>query len=89
VWVRTEVGTLYPAPQDHYDGLSWGYSGSGPGNLAILIDRLLVDINAPGAEGSIREGGLNELTKLKWPNGTVLDRAVLEAARDGRPYERP
>jgi hypothetical protein len=29
--------------------------------------------------------GLDALTELKWPKGTVLNRALLEAARDGAP----
>jgi hypothetical protein len=87
IWVRTEDGTLYPAPKNSYWGLSWGYPGSGPGSLALLISRLLDDINAPGADNATgAPAGLEELTQRKWPCGTVLRRAQLEAARDGRPY---
>lgn len=93
VWVRTGDGTLYPAPQDPQLGLNWGYRGTGPGVLAALIDRLLVDITAPAADAATvtadGPAGLEELTQLPWPTGTVLERAVLEAARDGRPYNRP
>lgn len=84
VWVRTEDGTLWLAPHHHYYGLSWGYSGSGPGSLALLIHRLLDDISAPPADAAVgAEDGLEELTQMKWPEGTVLTRAQLEAARRG------
>ncbi|MGH3826839.1 MAG: hypothetical protein ACRDQX_06660 [Pseudonocardiaceae bacterium] len=87
IWVRTEDGTLYPAPKDRYYGLSWGYGGSGPGSLALLISRLLADITARGSDGAHgAPQGLEELTQAKGPPGTVLTRAQLEAARDGRPY---
>ncbi|MEO6087824.1 MAG: hypothetical protein ABIQ18_32400 [Umezawaea sp.] len=36
-----------------------------------------------------RPTGLEELTQLAWPSVTVLTRAVLEAARDGQPYDKP
>jgi hypothetical protein len=86
--VRTEDGTLYPAPKDKYYGLSWGsYAGSGQGSLALLISRLLEDINARGADSLAgAPDGLEKLTQMDWPPGTVLTRAQLEAARDGRPY---
>jgi hypothetical protein len=87
IWVRTEDGTLYPAPKDSYWGLSWGYPGSGPGSLALLISRLLDDITARGADNATgAPAGLEKLTQTEWPCGTVLTRAQLEAARDGRPY---
>ncbi|MEO7194341.1 MAG: hypothetical protein ABIZ05_05895 [Pseudonocardiaceae bacterium] len=87
IWVRTEDGTLYPAPKDNYYGLSWGYGGSGPGSLALLIHRLLGEITARGADGATgAPEGLEELTQTEWPPGTVLTRAQLEAARDGRSY---
>jgi len=87
IWVRVEDGTLYLAPKHHYFGLSWGYGGSGPGSLALLIHRLLDDITAPAADhvnGAAE--GLEKLTQRDWPAGTVLTRVQLEAARDGRPY---
>lgn len=87
IWVRVEDGTLYLAPKHHYFGLSWGYGGSGPGSLALLIHRLLDDITAPAADhvnGAAE--GLEKLTQHDWPAGTVLTRVQLEAARDGRPY---
>lgn len=81
-------GRLYPAPKDSYFGLSWGYGGSGPGSLALLIHRLLEDgITARGADNATgAPAGLEELTQIDWPRGTVFTRAQLEAARDGRPY---
>ncbi len=84
IWVRTSDGTLYPAPQDAYFGLSWGYGGTGPACLADMIDRLLRDITAPGADLSESPpDSLVRLTGLKLPAGTVLTRAQLEAARGG------
>jgi hypothetical protein len=85
IWIRTSDGNLYPAPRDPTYGLNWGYAGGGPGALALLIHRLLDDITAQAAEvPSGAPDGLEELTEHKWPAGTVLTRAQLEAARDGR-----
>ncbi len=87
IWVRTADGRLYPAPKDSYWGLSWGYPGSGPGSLALLISRLLDNVTARGADNATgAPDGLEELTQIDWPPGTVFTRAQLEAARDGRPY---
>jgi hypothetical protein len=86
IWVRTQDGTLYPAPKDHYFGLNWGYSGSGPGALAVLADRLLTDINAVAADTiNGAPEGLAQLMRKKWPMGTVLTRLQLETARDAPP----
>lgn len=84
IWVRTEDGLLYPAPRDHYYGLSWGYNGSGPGTLAMLAHRLLDDINAEASGPAGAPDGLEDLMEKKWPMGTVLTRAQLNAARRGR-----
>lgn len=85
VWVRTEDGTLYPAPQDHYCGIGWGYrGGDSPAALAFLIHRLLDDITAPAADGTGRApAGLEQLTETRWPDGTVFTRRQLEDARRG------
>jgi hypothetical protein len=86
VWIRTADRTIYPAPRGAYYGLSWGYSGSGPGALALLVDALLDDINAKapaGIDGA--PAGLEELFTRKLPKDTVLTRAQLEAARRGDP----
>lgn len=68
--------------------VGWGsYAGSGQGSLALLISRLLDNITAHGADGVTGvPDGLEKLTQIDWPPGTVLTRAQLEAARDGRPY---
>lgn len=42
--MRTQDGTLYPAPYNHVRGLSWGYGGGGPTTLAALVYALLADI---------------------------------------------
>lgn len=87
VWVRTEDGTLYPAPQFTPYGPKWGYQGSGPTILAALADLLLDDITATAPHNYDHQPpkGLEELARQKWPPGTVLTRAQLEAARKGRP----
>ena len=85
IWVRTSDGVLYPAPRDSYYGLNWGYNGSGPGTLALLIEALLDDITAKApAEINGAADGLQKLTSTKLPRGTVLSRRDLEAARAGR-----
>lgn len=88
IWIRVQDGTLYLAPEHNYFGMSWGYGGSGPGSLAVLLHRLLDDITAPAADGaSGAPPGLDTFTQIKHPRGTVFTREQLEAARDGRPYE--
>ncbi|WP_248965958.1 hypothetical protein [Sphaerisporangium perillae] len=54
VWIRTSDGTLYLAPEDG-SGLTWGYRGTGPTRLAILLGRLLDDINAPAVRSLDRQ----------------------------------
>ncbi|KAB1943167.1 helix-turn-helix domain-containing protein [Micromonospora sp. ALFpr18c] len=86
VWIRTSDGKLYPAPRDSYFGLGWGYGGSGPGSLALLVDALLDDINAQApADITGAPEGLEALLSRKLPDRTVLTRAHLEAARRGDP----
>ena len=85
VWIRTEDGQLWLAPEQSGSGMSWGYDGGGPKALAILLGLLLDDINAPAPHGyhhpiSI---GLQAGTHGGWHTGTVLTRADLEAARQG------
>lgn len=89
VWIRTADGMLYPAPQYAGRGLSWGYPGGGPAALAAVIDCLLDDINAavPAPPGGL--DGLEKLTRMAWPHGTVLTRKQLEAARAGHPPRPP
>lgn len=84
MWVRTQDGTLYPAPHNTDSGLSWGYGGSGPSTLAELAEKLLDDITAPaaGSDAHIEVSpGLLALTQHNWPMGTALTRAQLETAR--------
>jgi predicted DNA-binding transcriptional regulator AlpA len=88
IWIRAEDGTLYIAPHSHSHGLSWGYGGTGPRTLALLIHRLLDDVNARAVDPVIEAApeGLIELTQQKWPAGTVFTRDELQAARAGEPY---
>ncbi|MEV6846737.1 hypothetical protein [Actinoplanes sp. NPDC051411] len=83
IWVRTADGVVYPAPQDPRWGISWGYSGNGPGALALLLHRLLDDVTSRAADDANgAPEGLERLFKVSLPKGTVLTRAQLEAARD-------
>jgi hypothetical protein len=86
IWVRTADGMLYPAPRDACYGINWGYAGSGPGTLALVVSALLDDITAK-APGDINDGppGLEALFSRSLPDGTVLTRRQLEAARRGAP----
>ncbi|RKE13014.1 hypothetical protein C8E86_7959 [Catellatospora citrea] len=86
IWVRTADGTLWPAPCDAYWGISWGYSGSGPGTLTLLIQALLDDITAQAPDSN--QGGSKHLERFfqqKLRPGTVLTRAQLQAVLAGRP----
>ncbi|SFE67586.1 hypothetical protein SAMN04487819_1227 [Actinopolyspora alba] len=83
IWVRTENGTLYPAPHGDSHGLTWGDGDST--TLAVLAVRLLDDITTPGADldhSHHHSPGLQELMQHPWPDGTVLSRAQLEDARN-------
>lgn len=82
IWVRTSDGTLYPAPHHNYYGLSWGYRGSGPATLAVLIDRLLNDITSEPADHLNGPTGLRELLETNYEPETILTRAQLEDARN-------
>jgi hypothetical protein len=90
IWIRTADGTLYLAPKHHYYEPRWGYGGTGPGVLALLIHHLLDDITAELADGiNGAPAGLEDLAQLEWPHGTILTRDLLQAARDGRRYNHP
>ncbi|WP_100443962.1 hypothetical protein [Glycomyces xiaoerkulensis] len=84
VWIRDTDGRLWLAPQLAADGIAWGYSGGGPWTLAGLLGRLLDDLAARATVGGKPRPGLLALCQHPWPDGTVLTRADLEAARDGR-----
>ena len=86
VWIRTNDGGLWLAPELRGRGISWGYSGSGPLTLATLLDRLLNDITSPPV--STYEGppppGLRSLLEATPRQGTTIyNRAQLLAARAG------
>lgn len=65
--------------------VNWGYPGTGPKVLAVLLERLLADITAAApfieemSDGEPPEG-LLAVTERPWPNGIVLSRADLQAA---------
>ncbi|MBB4890435.1 hypothetical protein [Streptomyces netropsis] len=87
IWVRTHDGTLYPAPSMDAPGLSWGYVGSGPGTLAVLIGRLL-DNGAAHAvtyeddDSFNAEPKIEALLQIKHKRGTRLSRRLLEDVRE-------
>jgi hypothetical protein len=84
IWIRTSDGVLYPAPRDSYFGISWGYPGSGPGSLALLVNALLDDITAQApADINGAPPQLEKVLQKKWPAGTVLTREQLLGARAG------
>lgn len=59
-----------------------------PITRSMLINALLNGIMAYGAgpsETDYAPEGLLKLVRHKWPDGTVLTRDQLEAARDGHP----
>ncbi len=86
IWIRTANGTLYPAPKGNYCGLNWGYRGSGPASLALLVHRLLKEVTEQGVDQVAgAPEGLRELMRKPWPCGTVFTRRELETARDQLP----
>lgn len=87
VWVRTENGRLWLAPEMPGAGLSWGYSGGGPLALALLLDRLLDDITAPPVQpadtGPVNDGLFSLVESAPQDDVTTYKRAQLLAARAG------
>ncbi|RNG37373.1 hypothetical protein [Streptomyces botrytidirepellens] len=86
VWVTTEDGTVFVAPQVG-GGYTYGYGGGGPMALARLIDLLLKDTThaAPGHDGQLPSAGLRHATEVGWKGRTppfTLTRSELEALRD-------
>lgn len=84
VWVHTSDGGLWLAPQISGDGLSWGYNGSGPRTLAILLDRLMNDIAAFAVyhDGGLPPAGLLKLTtRASQTETTTYTRRQLTHAR--------
>lgn len=82
-WVRTEDSRLYLMPQTSGAGLSFGYVGTGPATLAVMIGRLLDDIQAPavGSRSNLEpSSGLEKIAQAEHEH-TVLSRAELETAR--------
>lgn len=84
VWIRTADGHLWPAPEGRGTNTAFGYDGTGPRILAVLLDRLLDDINAPAPTslaGATPNPGLLAGTSGGWLPDTTLTRADLETAR--------
>jgi hypothetical protein len=69
--------------------LSWGYRGTGPKTLALLLTRLLSDINAPGIQpqelsNDVPPKLLADIDE-RWKAGGVITRAELLAGRGKQP----
>ncbi|WP_405135522.1 hypothetical protein [Nocardia sp. NBC_01388] len=86
IWIRDGNGVLYPAPRvgPVWGLLGYGHKGGRAHTLAVLLDRLLTDIGAPGASPSdtteAASAGLLTVTETTWPDRTVISRAKLETA---------
>lgn len=68
MWIRTEDGVLYLAPEQSGRGLSWAYGGSRSTALAYLIRLLLAGITAVAPHSgptndTLLPNGLLELIK--------------------------
>jgi hypothetical protein len=85
VWVHTEDGGIWLAPELPGHGLSWGYSGGGPVALAELLGYLLNDITSPAVSRETEpDDGLFSLVKnTPKDDVTTYSRAQLLAARTG------
>lgn len=83
VWIRTEDGRLYLCPERVSDGISYGYDGTGPLNLANLLNDLLDDITAgiPDRTSTTPPPGLLSGATGGWARGDVITRVQLVAAR--------
>jgi hypothetical protein len=93
VWVRTESGTLYPAPHQHHRGYRpWDRDRDRvdwPTRLAHQIHLLLDDITAIPtlpADSTVPET-LRVFTEQTWPANSVFTRNQLESIRSGKPVE--
>jgi hypothetical protein len=85
VWVHTEDGGIWLAPELPGHGLSWGYHGGGPVALAELLGHLLDDITSPAVFRKTEpDDGLYALV-VSTPKDSVTtySRAQLLAARGG------
>ncbi|HEY1823791.1 MAG TPA: hypothetical protein VGG83_28125 [Trebonia sp.] len=92
VWVHTEDGGIWLAPELPGHGLSWGYSGGGPVALAELLGNLLDDITSPAVSRKTEpDDGLYSLVENTPKDSvTTYSRAqLLAAARDESPLAVP
>ncbi|WP_194909037.1 hypothetical protein [Catenulispora rubra] len=78
IWIRTEDGVLYPAPCSDYHP-RFGYDGSAPTTLAIVLETLLDDIGRASKYRGVPDVSfwLFQIAQKDWPSGTVLTRAQL------------
>lgn len=85
VWVHTEDGGIWLAPELPGHGLSWGYHGGGPTALAGLLGNLLHDITSPAVSRKTEpDDGLYSLVVNTLKDSvTTYSRAQLLAARTG------
>jgi hypothetical protein len=86
VWIVTRDDRLWIAPERPGLGLAWGYGGSGPYTLAILIERLLDEIISPGVNSFDPPPRPGLMRLIANTHGTTTyTRAQLEKARDAPP----
>ena len=87
MWIRTADGNLWLAPEQAGTGLSWGYNGSGPLALAILLG----DINAAAPRGYRYPQSPGLLAARRKPGApdARFTRADLAAAAAANPADRP
>ena len=85
VWVHTEDGGIWIAPELPGHGLSWGYSGGGPVALAELLGNLLDDITSPAVSRKTEpdDGLFSLVVNTPKDSVTTYTRAQLLAARTG------
>jgi len=83
VWVHTEDGGIWIAPELPGHGLSWGYSGGGPVALAELLGNLLDDITSPAVTRKTEpdDGLFSLVASTPKDSVTTYSRAQLLAAR--------
>jgi hypothetical protein len=85
VWIHTEDGGIWLAPELPGHGLSWGYSGGGPVALAELLGNLLDDITSPAVSRKTEsdDGLFSLIENTPKDSVTTYSRAQLLAARTG------
>jgi hypothetical protein len=92
VWIHTQDGRLWLAPESASAGLNWGYPGTGPRTLADLLNRLLDNITSPAVEFPDPPIGLVRLIRHAHSPVTYTREQLEEAQKeppppDGKPWD--